>query len=99
MVAKVIEYQEQQNSCPGIISLKNRVCKKEALDLCGTHRIILFFFSCTNTFRKHLYTFRSITNFELVTQTHTKILVILREIRQITQNPREMKYRFNLNRF
>ena len=44
-------------------------------------------------------TFRSITNFELVIQTHTKILVILGEIREITQNPLEMKYRFNLNRF
>ena len=46
-----------------------------------------------------LIIFRSITNFELVAQTYTKILVILGEICEITENPREIKCRFNLNRF
>ena len=34
---------------------------------------------------------RSITDFELVTQTYTKILVTWGEIHEITQNPREIK--------
>ena len=46
-----------------------------------------------------LIIFWSITNFELVPQTYTGILAILGEIWEITQNPREIKYRFNLNRF
>ena len=61
------------------------------MDLCGTRRVTFF--------TRRAIIFRSVTTFELVTQTYTKILVILGEIREISQNPREMKCRFNLNRF
>ena len=61
--------------------------------------VVLHYFSLVTTIlfgNAILIIFSSITNFELVTQKYTKILVILGEIREITQNPREIKRRFNL---
>ena len=43
-----------------------------------------------------LIIFSSITISELVTQTYTKILMVFGEIREITQNPREITCKFNL---